>query len=91
MNSQQGPSPIVKTLGLIAIALGIVSLAANGYAVFETPYRRDTLKLLAYGAFGTGVLAAILGLVSGVKRFPLGLLGIALGAAGAAWQFSWAV
>lgn len=91
MSATHGPASAIKTLGIIAVVLAVFSLAANGYAVVETPYRRDTLKLLAYGAFGTGVLGAVLGLVSGIKRFPVGWLALLGGAAGAAWQFSWAV
>lgn len=91
MSTTRGPSSAIKTLSLIAVVLAVFSLAANGYAVVETPYRRDTLRLLAYGAFGTGVLAAVFGLVSGIKRAPVGWLALLGGAAGAAWQFSWAV
>ena len=91
MKPTRPPSSAVKTLGVVAVALGVMSLAANGYAVFETPYRRDTLRLLAYAAFGTGVLAALLGILGGLKRVPIAWLGVPLGVAGAMWQFSWAV
>lgn len=84
-------SKAAKLLGLIALALAISSVTANGWAVFERPPRRDTLRLLAYFAFGAGILGALLGLVAGLKRFPVAWLALPLGALGAAWQFSWAV
>ncbi len=106
----------MKALGIIAIFLGIASLAANGYAVVETlgnyeslnqqissgqvmtefdrpllEEYRDTLAMLAYTGFGAGVVAAIVGILAGVKKFPAGWVGAALGVAGAIWQFTWAV
>lgn len=78
-------------MSVVALVLAGVSLAISAYVTVESPYYRDTLRILAYLAFGTGVVAALVGVVAGVKRAPLGWAAVLLGAAGAGWQFSWAV
>jgi hypothetical protein len=53
---------------------------------------RDTLKMLAYAAFGLGILALVLGGLGGVKGgFKPSFAGAAMGAIGLIWQFLWAV
>ncbi len=52
---------------------------------------RDTLKMLAYAAFGLGALGVILGGIAGAKGFKPAFAGALLSLGGLIWQFLWAV
>lgn len=85
---------VVETLPNYEYINGVINGSGPSTA-FDIPLResyRDALKLMAYAAFGCGILAALTGAASGIKgKFKPAWVGVALGLVGVVWQFTWAV